>query len=185
MCVVYTQLIDINSFCHFNKSQIPGEQEVIIDSGRATANIETLTINFNFFNYPPKKLCKANWFLVKNTKGPYLEPVLPLEDGLKIEAFYKEMLKSSSTLATGKDKQIATEILLDPAGEFKVVLSRSSDSISIRKKYAQGFGAMLDKGKLLQRGYGYYKIKGEDIELSLGPVKHLIFAVHGVGKITS
>jgi len=158
------------------------ETEVSIESGRASANLKTMTISHHFFSYPDRKLYKSIWFVVKNPKGPTLEPVLPFEDACKIEGLYKGTIKSSNALATVKDKS-SEEVKLTSEGEFKVVVSRSNGRISLRKKQASGFGAILDKGKLLQRGFGNYDVKGEDIELALGPVKHLIFVVHGVGKI--
>ena len=154
-----------------------------IDGGRAAVNLETNTITHHFYNYPPKKVCKANWFIVNNQKNPIIyEPVLPLEDAEKIEELYQKTLNFSSPLAIGKSTDSSEEVLLSSSGDFKAVVTRTNDKISIRKKSAAGLAAMIDKGKLLQRGYGDYNVKGEEEELSLGPVGHVVFVVHGIGK---
>ena len=155
---------------------------MLIDSGRASANLQTWTITHHFFNYPDRQLCKAIWFLVKNPNGPILEPILPLEDAEKIEELYLQAIKASNCLADDEVKDSVQEVLLPSSDEFKAVVARTADKISLRRKPAAGLGAMLDKGKLLQRGFGKYKVKGEEIELALEPVKHLVFVVHGVGK---
>mmetsp|Transcript_224 Transcript_224/g.283 ORF Transcript_224/g.283 Transcript_224/m.283 type:complete len:528 (-) Transcript_224:50-1633(-) len=48
----------------------------------------------------------------------------------------------------------------------------------MKKKRKGMFGGTFD----LQRGYTEYSVEGEEDEVELGPVRHLIFIVHGIGQ---
>lgn len=164
-------------------AQNDDKEEVYVESGRATVNLKTMTLTYNFFNYPPRKVCQASWFVMKNQKGAYeIEPILPFDDGLKIEALYQKALKAFSTLGKGKEEVMLEEIVLSSDGEEKVTVNKSGDTISLRKKPVSGVTSLLKKGELVQRGFGDYAIEGEEEENILGPVQHLIFVIHGIGE---
>jgi len=49
----------------------------------------------------------------------------------------------------------------------------------VMKKVPNGWFA---KSYTLQRGHGSYVSEGEEEELALGPVNHVVFVVHGIGE---
>ena len=48
----------------------------------------------------------------------------------------------------------------------------------MRKCSKAWFGKSFD----LQRGYGAYTVEGEEDELLMGPVRHVVFVIHGIGE---
>jgi hypothetical protein len=61
---------------------------------------------------------------------------------------------------------------------WSIRIVKVDEKIVMRKCGTGWFGKSYD----LQRGYGAYKVEGEEEEETLGPVKHLLFVVHGVGE---
>jgi hypothetical protein len=61
---------------------------------------------------------------------------------------------------------------------WSIRIVKVDEKIVMRKCGTGWFGKSYD----LQRGYGAYKVEGEEEEEMLGPVKHLLFVVHGVGE---
>lgn len=185
-------------------------ETVLIECGRAVANLKTMKMSYNFFKYPDRQLCKSNWFLVKGKGGnsknvpvPLLEPVLPLQDCIAIEQLYQKAVSSTSTLSSNKNKLqeiLKEEVLLssssssstdllsntntDNTKKYKVkVYGSDTTKLSMRKQEIGFFSNIgMSKGELLQRGYSSYSVEGEEEELALGPVNHLVFVIHGIGE---
>jgi len=181
------------------------ETEVLIECGRAVANLKTMKMSYNFFKYRDRQLCKSNWFLLvkggnsKNVPVPLLEPVLPLQDCIAIEQLYQKAVSSTSTLSSNKNKLqeiLKEEVLLssskdlssnsnsDNTKKYKVkVYGSDTTKLSMRKQEIGFFSNIgMSKGELLQRGYSSYTVEGEEEELALGPVNHLVFVIHGIGE---
>ena len=76
---------------------------------------------------------------------------------------------------------ITEEVLLsDNEKRFKAAVVTSGETISIRRRPVSWLGGFTEN-MLIQRGYGEYKIDGEEEELALGSLKHVVFIVHGIG----
>ena len=108
-----------------------------------------------------------------------------------MEALYQRALSASSSLGIGLEKILREEVLLEgdqkkdkgnkEKEKFKVAICRSNigGSLSMRKQSRNFFGTPASN---LQRGYGPYTVEGEEDENALGPIKHLVFVVHGIGE---
>mmetsp|Transcript_19519 Transcript_19519/g.28934 ORF Transcript_19519/g.28934 Transcript_19519/m.28934 type:complete len:680 (-) Transcript_19519:102-2141(-) len=156
------------------------DQLVHIEGGRATADVRNNMVRYNFYNSEPRKLTSATWFVreEKSSKDFTLTPVEE-EDASIIESFYRSVVEATSSLGKGLDSIIDEERELPSDAKYKVVISKKNDGILSMKKKPQGwFGNSFD----LQRGYSEYSVNGEEEEVMLGPVRHLIFVVHGIGQ---
>ena len=156
-------------------------KKVYIDGGRATADLSLMTITYHYYDAPTRELCCASWFV----KYGNPKSVIPLvsDDGLKVELMYQKAVKALSTFGDGK-KSISNEevILSDNDQRFKVVVAASGESMSIRRRPISWLGGLgFTENSLIQRGYGTYTVDGEVEETSLGPLKHVVFIVHGIG----
>ena len=65
-------------------------------------------------------------------------------------------------------------------GVSKVQVSKSGSTLSFQ--YVPSGSWFFTETVELQRGYGDYTVPGEETELSLGPVGHVVFVVHGIGE---
>jgi len=165
-----------------NSNTCRTEGKVQIECGRATADIPGRTISYNFFNAPTLQLAAATWFWKeekgsKGSKDYILRPLSERDDKL-VEKFYQRILEASSSLGEGLNTVLREEIMLEDDKEFKVVILKSGGTLSLKKRTKNFFGPSFS----LQRGYGSYTVEGEEDELALGPVSHLIFVVHGIGE---
>jgi hypothetical protein len=154
------------------------KKQIFIECGRITADLETNSIRHNFIKEPARALCSAIWFRKQEVskENVILHPVGDEEDSKKIEAFYQTVCKACSALGAGVASVLDKEV--DLSDETKVSIIQRSNSIRFVCKGAGWFQTVVD----LQRGFGEYKVDGEEEELLLGPVKHLCFVIHGVGE---
>jgi len=153
---------------------------VLIESGRATANLDARTVYSNFYNMPRRRIIGAAWFtrVEKSSKEIVLHP-LSERDGSKVEDLYREAVAASSSLSrVSLDDVIKEEILLEDETGYKVLIMKIGRTLTMKKKSTGLFGASYN----LQRGYGEYTVPGEEDEVCLGPPRHLFFAVHGIGE---
>lgn len=149
---------------------------VLIEGGRATADPLNGVIRFNFYNSPKRQLVPATWFVKeeKSSKEFILVPI-PLDEATLIEEFYQRAL----TCTTDDISAILLEEVMLADEKYKVTVSNvGNNNWQMKKKPRGWFGTTHD----LQRGYGDYEIEGEEEEAALGPVRHLIFVVHGIGE---
>ncbi len=158
---------------------------VVIEGGRSTAYISLGHVAPNFTNTPLRLLSSATWFVKEDhpsTTNKDLKYTLhPLSrcDCDSIEALYQRAIVASSSFGEGIDSMLKEEILLED-GESKASIVKLGNGALIMKKRPKGWfgGATCD----LQRGFGNYKVQGEEEELTLGPVRQLVFIIHGIGE---
>ena len=158
-----------------------GNGTVYIDGGRSTADPDKGVLHYNFHRGADRELCSAVWF-VREEKGKevVLQPVIDLSDSVKMETLYQKAVEATSSLGQG-----IASILSEPAtilsdGASSIQLHKSGKEVQMRKIPAGWFNKM--NAQVLQRGYGQYDVLGEETEMALGPVKHLVFVVHGIGE---
>jgi len=156
---------------------------VLIDGGRATANKKEGTITSNFHRGPVRELRSAVWFIRKdpnNTqdKEQNLEPLWNKEDTEKIESLYQKAIEASSSFGKGIDSVLSQNVELEDGSKVLVVKAGGGNTLCMKKRPSGWLASSQD----LQRGYGGYKVEGEENELMLGPIKHLMFVVHGIGE---
>jgi len=158
-----------------------GEKDkVYIEGGRATADVLNGTVCYNFCNLPLRQLTSATWF-AREEKASKEFAIVPIarEDANVVESFYQNVVKATSSLGKGLDSIMNDERELPSDPSYKVIILKSGKGVlSLKKKQKSWFGTTYD----LQRGYSEYKIDGEEEEATLGPVRHLIFVVHGIGQ---
>jgi len=182
--------------CALNKSRSEGSHQVIIEGGRATADLKTNSIEYNFYNHLPnssrrRQLTNAIWFQkekVGNQKYE-LKPILSLPDERIMEGLYNTAVTASSSGNTNKNDKYLNALLLKvtPLTEEKthnIYIARTAGLLSVRKCPRRNFLSLSSlKGSMeLHRGYTEYVIEGEEEEVALGAVNHLIFVIHGVGE---
>jgi hypothetical protein len=168
---------------------------VVIEGGRATAFLSEKLIKYNFYNAPDRELCSAVWF--ETVPGGAPRPIFCRSDSDQIEALYQTALRAFSSLSGDKDfvaSVLKTEVLLSSSSaeadssnsiQFAAFVSQnaSTKSLSIKKRPTpKQLLSFTDSSVLLQRGYDSYTVEGEAEEVALGPVRHLIFVVHGIGE---
>jgi hypothetical protein len=168
---------------------------VQIEGGRATVHAKERRISFNFYNLNDRELLPSAWFVTTGSgKGPQ-SAMVPLSEKEcdKIEALYQTAVSAFDSGEDSVKKQVLQhEVDVDgkdgsPSYVIFVAMNKSTNTISIRRrpkssKLAQVFSFGGDSSVLLQRGYGEYVVDGEEEEVALGPVRHLIFVVHGIGE---
>ena len=174
------------------KLNYSGAKDVVnVEGGRVAADKGRGIMRYNFYKSPSRDLVGATWFelddRIRGKDQKHLPQPLSLENCDIVEDLYQKiiLLKSKSKSITNlvmTDTQAVLKRENGEASDFKVALTlRGNDSIRFVKK--QGSFSLFGTGeKLLQRGYGPYVVEGEEEEMSLGPVGHLIFAVHGIGE---
>lgn len=158
---------------------------VVVDGGRMTANIEKGTLTSNFHRSADCKLTSAVWFIRKDRnitddklKASNLIPIFNKEDTEKMESLYQAAIQASSSFGVGIDEIVKQEPELEDGSKIKVLKTQGGSVLSMKKIPPGWFEGKLD----LQRGYGAYTVEGEEDELTLGPVQHLYFVVHGIGE---
>ena len=141
-----------------------------------------MTIEYHFYDSPKRDLCRASWFVIVRSNPKTLVPLL-WEDAEKVESMYQKAVKALSTFGDGKKSITNEEILLsDNEQRFKAVVASFGENMSIRRRPISWLGGLaFSENSLIQRGYGSYTVDGEEEETSLGPVKHVVFVVHGIG----
>jgi len=152
---------------------------VHIECGRSTANLTQRIIRYNFFRGEERELCRAVWF-VREDKGSnvaVLHPVRNDADEAKMETLYQKAVQATSSLGKGIASVLEEKVELED-GESKIQVNKVGDTLTLRKIPSGWF----KNSQVLQRGYGAYEVEGEETELALGPVRHLIFIVHGIGE---
>jgi hypothetical protein len=173
-----------------------GETPVLIEGGRAAADPEFGVIRGNFVARPLRALTYGTWFVVeeyrKNESGspdgqkarPILSP-LPDDQALLVEDLYQRAIFAASSLGDGIDPILKERVPLEGTGcaadstNYHVEVAREGGgNYRLRKSPNGWFGKSFD----LQRGYGAYKVEGEEEETTLGPVRHVVFVVHGIGE---
>ena len=159
---------------------------VSVDGGRATAQPAEQRLEYNFCKSPPSVLDYATWFIVPEDKQHReehgLDPIFHKGDTALIEEFYQEALQSSSSLGKGVASVLErTPLVLHDESKVKIV--QSTDGKLVVKRTPKSSSWFSHSSQTLQRGYGEYKVVGEEIETQLGPnVQHLVFVVHGIGE---
>ena len=95
----------------------------------------------------------------------------------------KRAMKALRTFDESEQSLIKEEIILsDNEQRFKAVLVLTGEIISIRRRPASWLGGLgFSESLLMQRGYSSYNVDGEMEESALGPLKHVVFIVHGIG----
>jgi hypothetical protein len=174
-----------------------GTHPVLIEGGRATADPEFGVIRHNFIARPLRALTYGTWFVVEeykknetaSTDGQKVRPVLtplPEDQAQLVEDLYQRAIYAASSLGDGIDPILKEKIPLEGTGSaadsntnYHVeVVREGGGNYRLRKSPNGWFGKSFD----LQRGYGAYKVEGEEEETTLGPVKHVVFVVHGIGE---
>ena len=155
-----------------------GVSDVLIEGGRATADPVNGVIRYNFYDSPKRQLTSATWFMKeeKSSKEFVLLP-MPTEDATVVEELYQRAVAATSSLADGIDSVLQEEAMLND-DKYKIIVMKYGNIFKMKKKPRGWFGASYD----LQRGYGHYEIEGEEEEIALGPVRHLVFVIHGIGE---
>lgn len=156
----------------------------MIEGGRATADPEFGVIRYNFYSHPELSLTSTTWFVRddrENSENPILIP-MPEEDAKVVEQLYQKVLYASSTTANedGLESILKEEVDLE-GGNYKAMVKQHDANTYIIKKIPAGWG--FGRSYDLQRGYGEYTVEGEKEEMMLGPVRHLVFVIHGVGEV--
>lgn len=157
--------------------------KVIIDGGRATADLANSTVGYNFLDMPSRRLTSAVWFQKekKGEKKAQLKPITSLLDEAVMERVFKNALKVSSSSDDEKLKSVLSEVVpLKDEDTHNIYVVKIAGSLSLRKCSRRIFS--LEGYTELQRGYGDYTVDGEKEDDSLGPVGHLVFVIHGVGE---
>lgn len=153
------------------------DSPVYIDGGRLAAYPEEGIVRHNYLSTVQYELCSAIWFRreEKSKKEVLLHPIQDSTESQAIEGFYQRVVAATSSLGEGLASVANETITLEP-GERKVVLNKSPLKLILKEK--GWFAPQYD----LQRGYGEYKVEGEEEELQLGEVGHVVFVVHGIGE---
>jgi hypothetical protein len=159
-----------------------------LECGRKTANLQNYTIRSNFCPRAPiESLCSAIWFERRGDekkKDITLVPIMDEYDTLQMETLYQKAVTATGTLGSGLTTASLDERPVLKDGVTKVRLFKTSggdNALSLRLIPPGNW--LFTSEVVLQRGYGNYVASGgEDIEMSLGPVQHVMFVVHGIGE---
>jgi DDHD domain len=118
-----------------------------------------------------------------NAKRDYvLVPVADKDDSDKIETLYKRAIAASSSLGKGVSSMLTPDEAITLKDDSKVQLVLQGEMLSIKRTPQPNSWFAAQHAQVLQRGYGEYSVDGEDDEALLGPVKSLVFVVHGIGE---
>jgi len=152
---------------------------VLIDGGRATADPEFGIIRYNFWNQQERFLTSAIWFSVlPDDRDKHKNILTPLSDleAVAVEDFYQRAVYAASSRGDGIQKIMEERIPVEK--DMHVCIQQESSHYILRKCPDGWFGRNID----LQRGYGSYSVPGEEEETALGPVRHLVYVIHGIGE---
>ncbi len=173
-----------------NKAMQNGKQdEVLLQFGRATADIKNNVVRYNFYDGPARKLGSAIWFQKESAsestlskKDKYiLVPITSRDDEALIDNLFCEGVVAQASKRNELDTVLKKEIILKDDDSYKVYIALSSGgTLRMRKRSTKMIS--LEGFTELQRGYGDYVVDGEKEELALGPVRHLSFIIHGIGE---
>lgn len=166
---------------NFATAQSKEPKPIYIESGRCTADMVAGCVFNNFFRGNRRQLCAAVWFLKeeKSSKEIRLIPISHSQDSEAIEDLYQSAVRATSSLGKGIGHVLQEEVILQEEGaNAKVKVYQSGNAVSMRRVPNGWFAGNQE----LQRGYGPYEVEGEEDETSLGPVRHLVFVVHGIGE---
>mmetsp|Transcript_3885 Transcript_3885/g.7763 ORF Transcript_3885/g.7763 Transcript_3885/m.7763 type:complete len:618 (-) Transcript_3885:1307-3160(-) len=171
--------------CRALRQQMASQpRPVHIEGGRATADPVANLVFYNFFRGPQRELTSAVWFIQseKEDKGKkaetdtsFLLPIQNAQDEDRIESLYQNTLLLLEE-GTADVASISPQIVLSDQSKVKVV--QQGRELTIKRTAAGWFGHQ----QVLQRGYGPYTVAGEAEEAALGPVRSLIFVIHGIGE---
>lgn len=166
-----------------NESSTTDGRSVLIQYGRATAEPDIGVIKYNYYPRPVQQLISASWFVrledPKDKQRHILEPITDVPTTMAIEELYQHAVHAASSLGDGIDNILKEQVPISE--DHHVAVERSSDGHYLLRKIPNGTW-FRGRGYDLQRGYGSYTVPGEEEEAQLGPVKHLIFVVHGIGE---
>lgn len=156
------------------------EHEILIEFGRKTANLQDRVVSHNFVpSAPTYSLCSSIWFMREERKKEIiLHPVEDVFDTAAIESLYhraREVIDNKGDVFA-----LTKEVIVLKDGASKVQVSKSGNSLSL--KYIPSGSWFFTNSVELQRGYGDYEVPGEETELALGPVCHVVFVIHGIGE---
>lgn len=154
------------------------DKPVVIEHGRATADPEFGKIRYNYIG-SELSLTSATWFVKKEDENDKSKSVLiPMDDrdAQVVEQLYQTAIYAASSFGEGIDSIDQAMPLFED--NYQVKIEQQNRHYIMRKAPTGWFAKSYD----LQRGYGAYKVEGEEDEELLGSVKHLVFFVHGVGE---
>jgi hypothetical protein len=153
------------------------------EGGRSTADWTNRTLRYNFWKGPVRELCRAVWFVQEKESGgaSSLIPVTNAVDAESMETLYLKAVAATSSLGPGIDA-VLSESIPTADGRFKIQVGRVGDVLTMRQVPTGLLSGLVAGYKVLQRGYGVYTVPGADDEDSLGPVRHLVLCVHGIGE---
>lgn len=162
----------------------PDGHPVLIEGGRATADPEFGVIRASFVARPLRALESATWFVVEEHKKdaktgknrPVVNP-MPDHEADRVEELYQRAIHAASSLGDGIDPLLKEKVVLEGT-DYHIELVKETGHYLMRKSPNGWFGKSYD----LQRGYGAYTVEGEEEEMILGPVRHVVFVVHGIGE---
>lgn len=160
-------------------NQNTDQKPVNIECGRLMADPVAGIVTYNFFRGNQRQLCAATWFVreEKSSKEFTLVPVVHKQDAQQIERLYQKAVQATGSLEKGIAPVLEEQVML--SDESKVTVVKTAGGTLTMKKVPKGwFAAHQD----YQRGYGEYTVEGEENEMALGPIKHLVFVVHGIGE---
>jgi hypothetical protein len=131
-----------------------------------------------------RELCRAVWFVQdkKDHSSQVLIPVTNAVDAESMEALYRKAVAATSSLGRPGMDAVLSESIPTANGRFKIQVGRVGDVLTMRQVPLGLLSGLVAGYKVLQRGYGVYTVPGADDEDSLGPVRHLVLCVHGIGE---
>jgi hypothetical protein len=166
----------------------PERLPVLIEGGRSTADLDFGVIRSNFVAKPLRALESSTWFVVRDHQKdpatgklrPLLEP-MPDSEADVVEDLYQKAVHAASSLGNGIDPLVyyvqKKKVPLEGT-EYHVEICKENGNYLFRKSPNGWFGKSYD----LQRGYGAYTVEGEEEDEIMGPVRHVVFVVHGIGE---
>ena len=126
-----------------------------------------------------------------------LYPMTNTIDVQNIEALYQTIVQQqqqqpqqpqANTSSNNNNQSILHPEIDIEHGAYKVQVQYKNGTFSLRKvPNEKGWMSNIvqqfkTSSFTLQRGYSPYNVVGEDMELALGPVRHVVFVIHGIGE---
>ncbi len=117
-----------------------------------------------------------------------LYPVTNTTDVHRIETFYQQQIRAVPDDTTESRNSPADQEIEIDQGTYKVQVqhSKKNDTLSLRKvPNEKGWtlsNLLIKPSFTFQRGYPTYQVMGEAMEMALGPVRHVVFVIHGIGE---
>jgi len=152
---------------------------ILVESGRVTADLDARHLAFNFFNGPRRALLGAAWFTRIERDGDVVLHPLSEFDGDRVERLYLRAVETGSSLSDASmDDVLKEHVDLEDERGYKAMICKVGRTLIMKKKATSLFGPTM----ILQRGYGEYRVPGEDDESCLAPPRNLLFVIHGIGE---